>query len=291
MQTDDEATAATSHTLDVEGAVLHYDVQDSGGGAGPALFIIGSPMDAQWFGPLASRFSDRTVITYDPRGAARSTRSDPAPESTPEQHGEDLHLVIEAVGAGPVDVFASSGGAVNALALLTAHPEDVVTVVAHEPPLTGVLPDRQAARAAVDAIRSSYAAEGFGPAMARFIALTAWEGELPDEPGPAPDPQAFGLPVEDDGHREDVLLSQNLVTCTSYEPDLDALRAVPARLVIGVGAESEGQLAHRAGRAIAALLRVEPVVFPGGHAAFLDASMEGDPDAFATALRAVLSGS
>ncbi|MFI2753266.1 alpha/beta fold hydrolase [Cellulomonas sp. P22] len=290
MATDDGTTAAASHTLDVEGAELHYDVRDGDPGTGAALFIIGSPMEARWFGGLVDRFPTRTVVTYDPRGAARSTRTDPAPESTPEQHADDLHQIIDAVALGPVDLFATSGGAINALALVARYPEDVVTLVAHEPPVTGVLPDREAARAAVDAVRATYAADGFGPGMAQFIGLTMWEGELPDEPLPAPDPQTFGLPTEDDGSRDDVLLMQNLVTSTSYQPDIDALTAAPTRIVIGVGAESEGQLAHRAGVAIAGLLGLEPVVFPSDHVGFLDGSlgMLGDPDGFATTLHDVL---
>ena len=92
-------------------------------------------MGAGGFGTLAGHFPDRTVVTYDPRGVERSTKADPASPSTPEQHADDLHRIIAALGAGPVDLFASSGGAVNALALVAAHPEQVRTLVAHEPPL------------------------------------------------------------------------------------------------------------------------------------------------------------
>ena len=55
--------------------------------------------------------------------------------------------MIEALGAGPVELFASSGGAVTALALVTAHPDDVSTLVAHEPPMIPVLPDADGGRA------------------------------------------------------------------------------------------------------------------------------------------------
>ena len=82
-------------------------------------------------------------MTYDPRGVERSTKADPASQSTPEQHADDLHRIIAALGAGPVDLFASSGGAVNALALVAKHPEQVRTLVAHEPPLASILPDRE----------------------------------------------------------------------------------------------------------------------------------------------------
>src|SRR5438270_8326526 len=116
---------ATAHTLDVPGAVLTYDVRKSESSTEPPLMIIGSPMGASGFGQLAGLFPDRTIVTYDPRGAARSRKTDGVVESTPEQHADDIHAVIQAVGGRPVDLFASSGGAVNALALVARHPHDV----------------------------------------------------------------------------------------------------------------------------------------------------------------------
>src|SRR4029079_15421712 len=101
-------------------------------------------MGAAGFATLGSHFPDRTVVTYDPRGAERSVKADPAGPSTPQEHADDLHRLIEALGAGPVDLFATSGGAVNALALVARHPEQVRTLVAHEPPLLTLLPDSAA---------------------------------------------------------------------------------------------------------------------------------------------------
>ncbi|MFE1715611.1 alpha/beta fold hydrolase, partial [Streptomyces sp. NPDC058728] len=111
-------TELVTHALDTTGATVRYDVRGGlpdSGADGPALFLIGSPMDASGFLTLASHFTDRTVVTYDPRGTGRSIRTDGAAESMPEEHADDLRRVIEALGSGPVDVFASSGGAVNAL--------------------------------------------------------------------------------------------------------------------------------------------------------------------------------
>ena len=123
-----------THTLETSGASIVYDVRGPLPTADgrPPLMMIGQPMDASGFGALASHFTDRTVVTYDPRGLGRSTRSDGRTDNTPEVQAEDVHAVIEALGAGPVELFASSGGAVTALALVTAHPDDVVTLVAHE---------------------------------------------------------------------------------------------------------------------------------------------------------------
>ncbi len=137
-------TEPTTRTLDVPGATLTYDVRRNAESAELVLLLIGSPMGATGFGTLAGHFADRTVVTYDPRGVERSTKIDPTSESTPDEHADDVHRIIQALGAGPVDLFASSGGAVNALALVAKHPEDVRTLVAHEPPVASILPDREA---------------------------------------------------------------------------------------------------------------------------------------------------
>src|SRR6516165_11676449 len=127
-------TEAETNTLDAPGAVLHYDVRRNDASQQPVLLLIGSPMGATGFGTLAGHFTDRTVVTYDPRGAERSKRTDGALRTTTEEHADDLHRLIRALDARPVDIFASSGGAVNALALVARPPEQVRTLVAHEPP-------------------------------------------------------------------------------------------------------------------------------------------------------------
>ena len=86
---------------------------------------------------------------------------------------------------------------------------------------------------------------------------------------PAPDPAMFGMPAEDDGNRTDPLLFQNIMTCTHYEPDFAALQAASTRIVLGVGARSEGEMAHRGAEAVAERLGTKPVIFPSGHGGFL----------------------
>lgn len=284
----------TTHTLDVPGAVLHYDVRPVEGGTEPALLMIGSPMAAASFAGLADRVTDRTVVTYDPRGSERSRRTDGAEQTTPDEHADDLHRLIDALGGGPVDVFASSGGGVNALALVARHGGQVRTLVAHEPPVSSELPDRDVALAACRDIRATYLTDGFGPAMAKFIALISAQGPLPADllEGPAPDPAAFGLPTSDDGDRDDPLVGQNIVTCNEYRQDFDALRAAPTRIVLGVGAESGETLPARTARVVAERLGTAPVVFPGDHGGFVAGGPyggTGDPAAFAAILRTVLA--
>ena len=286
-------TEPTTRTLEAPGATLTYDVRPGTGGDVP-LFLIGSPMGAAGFASLASRFPERTIITYDPRGSERSTKDDPTTPNTPDEQGDDLHRIIQEVG-GPVDLFASSGGAVNAMALVTRHPEDVRILVAHEPPLASVLPDSENAKAAVRAISDSYQKGGFGPGMAHFMAITAHRGEFPDDIASqsAPDPATFGMPTEDDGSRTDVMLAQNIIGTTHYEPDFNALNAASTRIVIGAGAESEGEMANRGAYAVAERLGTEVVVFPSHHGGFLggEYGWPGEPDAFAAKLRDVLEES
>ena len=285
-------TEQTTHTLEVPGAVLTYDVQPSSGSE-PALLMIGSPMGAGGFATLAGHFPDRTVVRYDPRGVERSVKADPGSLSTPEEHADDLHRVIEALGSGPVDIFASSGGAVNALALVATHPEDVRILVAHEPPLASIVPDREGASAATLAVRDAYAKDGFGAGMARFIGVVSHTGPFPTDYAsqPAPDPAMFGLPTEDDGNRTDALLHQNIISCTHFEPDFDALRAAPTRIVLAAGVESAGQLAHRGAEAAAERLGTEAVPFPSDHGGFLggEYGQAGDPEGFSAKLKEVLA--
>jgi pimeloyl-ACP methyl ester carboxylesterase len=285
-------TEATTSTLDAPGATLTYDIRRGATGA-PVLFLIGSPMGAGGFATLAGHFTDRTVVTYDPRGVERSTKADPTSQSTPDQHADDIHRIVAAVGGGPIDLFASSGGAVNALALVAKHPEDVRTLVAHEPPLATVLPDRDGAMALTAAIGETYQRSGFGPAMAQFIVAVSHKGPITPEFAalPAPDPAMFGLPGGDDGTRTDPLLAQNITTCTHYEPDFAALKAASTRIVLGAGAESDGEMAHRGAEAVAQRLGTTPVTFPSGHAGFLggEYGQTGEPDAFAAKLRQVLA--
>jgi pimeloyl-ACP methyl ester carboxylesterase len=285
-------TEAKTYTLEVPGAVLAYDIRNNDSTTEPPLLLIGSPMGAAGFGTLAKYFTDRTVVTYDPRGAERSKKSDPDSESTPDQHADDIHRIIAALDKGPVDVFASSGGAVNALALVAKHPEDVRTLVAHEPPAAQVLPDREHVLAANRDIRATYERSGVGPAMAKFIALVMQRGPIgPDyKDRPAPDPAAFGLPTTDDGSRSDPLMA-NMISCTHYEHDFDALRAAPTRIVIAAGEESQGEMANRGAYAVAERLGTTPVVFPSNHGGFLGGEygqMAGKPEAFAATLRQVL---
>jgi pimeloyl-ACP methyl ester carboxylesterase len=296
------ASIRTPGTVAVPGAVLSYtvigDLADATAES-PPLLLGGSPMDSTGFESLVAGLeangARRVLVLTDPRNVGRSTRDDDTAAVTPEQHADDLHALVEALGVGPVDFFATSGAAVNSLFLVAAHPDDVRLLVAHEPPMAPLLPDGAAIGKACDDLVAAYDADGIGAGMSRFIALVMHRGEWTGDE-PLPDPAMFGLPSEDDGSRSDGLMANMRGEGCTRVPDLDAIRRAPTSVVIGVGEESggpvDGEIAGRAGYAVARELGVDPVVFPGGHNGFLggEYGQMGKPEEFAAKLRSVLEG-
>lgn len=281
-------------SFDAPGATITYDVRPSAATTEPPLLLIGSPMGASGFATLAGFFPDRTVVTYDPRTADRSKRTDGKLSTEVAEHAEDLHRLIGELGGGPVDIFASSGGATNALALVERHPEDVRTLVAHEPPSAATVPDREAALAAVRDLHDTYLRAGQGVAMAKFILLVSHQGPIPEDwpSRPDPDPAMFGMSADDDGSRDDPLVGQNMPQNPAYEFDFDALRNAPTRIILAASAEGEGTMANRGAKAVAERIGQEAMTFPSHHAGFLPEDgppgQAGQPAAFAARLREVL---
>lgn len=265
-------------SLDVPGARLYYETR----GDGPLLLMIGSPMDSGPFIPLAELMAaDHTVVTYDPRGIAQSTRADPDEDITPEMQADDVRRLIEAVGGGPVDFLGSSGGAIVGLALVQAHPDAVRTLVAHEPPVIDALPDKDEVQARIQDIYQTYLAHGAMAAMQQFLHFIGLTGGEPDA-APRPEPTPAQLAQMDAANK--VFYPHLLRQTTAFRVDVDALRSAPTRIVVGVGEMSSGQLAYRTAVALAERLGQQPVEFPGDHGGFL--SHAGD---FAATLRKILA--
>jgi pimeloyl-ACP methyl ester carboxylesterase len=269
-----------TQTVDVPGARLYCERR----GTGPLLLMIGSPMDSTGFAGLASALAGRySAVTYDPRGIGLSSREDTSSDVTPGQQADDVHRLMSVLGGGPADVFGSSGGAVVGLALVTTHPGAVRTLVAHEPPVIELLPDRAQLRAQVQDIYDTYQASGADEAMARFMALAGLGTPAAQEEGAPrwePSPEQIARMRAATGH----FLAHLIRPTTSYQPDIAALQAAPARIVVGAGTTSEGQLANRTAVALARRLGTPVVEFPGDHGGF--ASL---PDQFGRVLDQVLS--
>ncbi|NUP82985.1 MAG: alpha/beta hydrolase [Nonomuraea sp.] len=265
----------TTHLLDVPDGRLRYHVR----GSGPLLLLTGSPMGAGPFSPLAEELAgEYTVLTHDPRGISGSTLQDPEQDSTPDLRADDLVALMDALGAETADVLGSSGGAVTGLALVTRHPARVRTLVAHEPPLLELLPDAAEQRAGVDDMVETFRREGPGAAFAKFMASAGFDtGEGAPEPPPSESP-------EQDLADAARFFLHELRGTTRYVPDVAALKAGPARVVVGIGVESGNLSTFRTSRALTELLGTPPVEFPGEHGGFLS-----HPKEFADVLREVLA--
>jgi pimeloyl-ACP methyl ester carboxylesterase len=266
----------TAQTLDVPGARLHYELR----GTGPLVVLIGAPMHAESFAPLADLLAaDYTVLTTDPRGINRSPVDDPDQDSTPEMRADDLARLITHVDAGPAAVFGSSGGAITSIALLQAHPELVTVVIAHEPPLIELLDDRAEVRAAT---------EDYCETFLRGDRVGAWRKFLATANIHMPEPvfmQVFGNePEPQQAADERHWFANELRAGVFWQPDIAALRALAAHLVVGIGEDSGEQECERTSNALAAAVDIAPVRFPGGHTGFAD-----DPAAFLPRLREVLT--
>ncbi|TMD48191.1 MAG: alpha/beta hydrolase [Chloroflexi bacterium] len=274
---------AKTETLKVPGANIYYEVR----GSGPVLLMIpGGPADAGAFRRIAGYLeSDYTVVTYDPRGLSHSTLDAPVNDERIVQiFADDAHRLLTATAKEPAFVFGSSGGAVIALELAARHPEQVRTVVSHEPPAPALQPDPARERAAMEEIVRTYRTAGIGPAMQKFMVQT----RIPS--GPPPPPAGEPTPEMREGMAQmtrnmDFWLGHYFLAISAYEPDFDALKAGSSRIVPGVGEESRGELANEGGLNLAKRLGTEAVVFPGAHGGF-----ESNAAEFAARLREVLEG-
>jgi pimeloyl-ACP methyl ester carboxylesterase len=269
-------------TLDVPGARLHHEVR----GDGPLVVLLGTPMGADAFAGLADLLAvDHTVLTTDTRGIGRSPVDDPDATPTLATRADDVAALVRHVdpdGARrPVTVLGSSGAAVTALALAQGHPDLVDTVVAHEPPLVELLPDRDDRHAGEDVVIERWFAGDHLGSWRAFLTNAAIE--MPEEMiqmifGGEPDPAARA-----DGDYQNAHLMR---PTTHFRPDVEALRTGRTRIVVGIGRDSAGQLCDRSSRALADALGIEPTLFPGDHIGFAE-----DPVAFEPVLRSVLPGS
>jgi pimeloyl-ACP methyl ester carboxylesterase len=251
------------------------------------LLVIGAPMASADFAPVADALAgDHTVVTYDPRGIANSTIDDPAQDSTPALRAEDVAAILDDLGAESADVFGSSGGAVTGLALVVGHPGRVRTLVAHEPPLLQLLPDAAQQRAAIRDIIDTFRTDGLHAAWFMFMSNAGFDmsaGDGGSESAP-PEPAEQSEPSETERREAARFFNHELWHTTQYLPDIEALRAGPTRVLIGLGTESGHLLTRRTSTALADLLGSTTVGFPGDHGGFLSA-----PTEFAARLTEVLA--
>jgi pimeloyl-ACP methyl ester carboxylesterase len=265
-----------SEFLRVPGASLYYEMR----GSGPLLLMIaggdggGGGFDAL-AGQLASHF---TVVTYDRRGSFKSTLDEPVGDMRLETHSDDAHRLLDAVvgpAAAPAYVFGSSAGALIGLDLAIRYPEGVRVLVAHEPPVEGLLPEFDRFQ---DDMLATYQREGAMPAMMKFMAsLSVNYADL--EPG-------VELPQRDTRRpgSGEAFFAYTFQPVHRYRLDLAALAAAPTHIVLAAGSAAPASMGYRCTAALAERLGVSLVEFPSHHAGYVS-----HPKAFAERLRSVLA--
>ncbi|MCC3768117.1 alpha/beta fold hydrolase [Streptomyces sp. UNOC14_S4] len=288
-------TGPTIGSLRVPGATLHYEVR----GQGPLLLLIpGGAGDAASYDGVADDLaSEYTVATYDPRGLSRSALDDPGAEQSVAEHADDAFRVLELLSPDePARVFGASSGAIVALRLLTARPERIARVVAHEPPVVEVLPDAAGSRALIARVQETFRTQGLVPAMTEFAAGLRKEDDRKEaerrdgedrEGGEAgEDAEATGttaeitLPPQAAARAERTManlpyfLGRIVPKFMTDAPDVHRLEALSDRLVLAGGQDSRGELPYRAVAALAERLGTELRHFPGGHVGLTTHSAE-----------------
>ena len=271
------------NTLRVPGATLSYEVR----GQGPLLLLIpGGGNDAHHaFSGIAWHLADRySVVIYDRRGLSRSTLDDPHEEQRVETHSDDASRLLAALGSDyePGYVLGSSGGAIVGLDLVARHPEQVHTLIAHEPP-THLLSEHDPIQAMWN-IREIYLREGIAAALQQLIA----------QPGLRPDGHEVELgPVDQEQrdqfiHNAIFLFEREFPMYDRYQLDFSALKSASARsrIVIAGGANNQEDETYWSAVAVAEGLGTRLVEFPGRHIGYVT-----NPTAFAQRLHEVLSES
>jgi pimeloyl-ACP methyl ester carboxylesterase len=266
-------------TLEVPGASLCYEVR----GTGPLLLIIpGRPTDAGALAGVAACLADRyTVVTYDRRGLSRGPLSGPPVDADVASSSDDAHRLLAALGSEPSYVLGNSGGALAGLHLAAHHPDQVRELLVHEPPLPGLLPDRDRWRAAFQDVHDTPRA---GATVGRPGA-TADGGD--GEPPAMADPSALPRDAAAGGVRShgnpDYFLAHLLLPVLRFAADVAALRSGRVRITVGVGSASGDGVPARSARVLAELLGVRPIEFPGGHQ-----GLAAEPAASADVIRTIL---
>jgi len=254
-------------TLRVPGASLYFEVR----GSGPVLLMIGAgAADAASFNGIATYLADQyTVVSYDRRGYSRSPLDDPEEDQRIETHSDDAHRLLAQLRTEPAYVFGSSGGALIGLDLAIRHPEQIRTLVSHEPPVGGLLPSAERPRVPLRDPQQFAASIG-----------VSYDDREPDAELPYGSPEAKARIAANRAF----LFAHEAPMYPCYTLDIAALSAAPTRIVIAAGRASRGYFPHRIATLLADRIGTTVVEFPSHHAGYVS-----HPRAFAEQLRVVLT--
>ena len=226
-------------------------------------------------GPLCSQFS---VVTYDRRGNSRSPRPEDWHTTSIEEQADDVARLIKAAELEEVRVFGTSWGALIALDVVLRYPDLAHTVVIHEAPLFGVLPDAveiaEKRRALVEPL---VVQGGYDVAFATLVQSN--NGNV--------------LNNLDRTLRERLMRNAQLFfelelpAFGHYLPSTESLADSSSLPVVSAGKLSRSSAIHSATAWIAAQMGVDLVELPGGHAPYLD--NQPGPRNFGAALATLLT--
>lgn len=263
--------------VSTEGDELYYKVRGSGK---TILFIAPGGGNGDDYLPVASNLADAyKVITYDRRANTRSTRNFPNDFSIGQQ-SRDAVTILNEIGETKAIVVGNSSGAVIALDLATTFPEYIHAAIIHEAPISTVLPEPEAEKwknffiacykLAIEKGASAGAKKFFfGVELPAYALLWATvkirvfmpKEQLADEP-----------PRISRTDATDVLLLNELLPVTQYEPDFNKAKYGGTKLYIGCshyGLKRKAWYA-RAAQIMAEKLSCKLVEFPGHHGSFMD---------------------
>ena len=277
-------TTYSKRTVDVPGATIYYEVR----GNGPVLLMMpGGPADSTTFRQIEDDLAKCfTVVTYDPRTYSQSVLKEPVEDAQMVQvFADDVHRLLQKVaGSERSCIFASSGGATIALELIVRHPEQIETVICHEPPSPALMPNKAETRRGMEHVCETCETAGLFSAMQEFMTLVGVQGGPPQGDGHEPTTEEMEQQARMMGNMN-YFFGRYIRNIARYEPDLDAVAKAPCRVVGAIGEESnDGQLACVGGKRLAQIVGSKPAVFPGDHGGF-----DGKPREFAAKLLEVLA--
>lgn len=227
----------------------------------PALLMIsGAGGDAGYYSEAASLLENSfTVISYDRRGNSRSTGRTEA-QTTIREQAQDAKALIDELADGRALVFGNSGGAIIGLELTAAFPAAVRGLIAHEPPVVGLLPDVNPDRDFFDKMLAVAEDEGVTAAGARFVQSVRGEGTYP---WPADVYERFFGNITH-------LFTNEFTAFGDYTPDWGALASCDVPIVMAAGCEDRGCNYFTPSIIIAERLNLPWAEFPGYHLPFME---------------------
>jgi pimeloyl-ACP methyl ester carboxylesterase len=249
--------------LRLSGTKLYYKVR----GQGPALLVLqGGSGNADASDGIASYLDPFvTTISYDRRGLLRSPLEDASQCLTIEQHAEDASALIRELGVGPVFVFGTSLGALIGLELAARSPDQVLKLVAHEPLLTKLLSSEWQERyAAIRAeIRDTALCKGPREAIRKHLCSLGIDRDDREDDAEPP------VSTREQSRQTDFLLTREARAMDRFELKLDALCAMPGKVIPAYGASSRYFYPAQCAMALGRALGCAPLEFPGGHTGYV----------------------